>query len=266
MSEPLHEGRVAGKVALVTGGANGIGRAICEVLGEAGATVAVGDIDIAAAQALASTLRSRGIAVSAWALDVTDGQSVAAWVAGVVAEHGVPDVLVNNAGIPGPAAPTHEVDEEDFDAVYAVNVKGVFLCTKQVVRTIHAAGASASGRSIVNIASINGVIGNHDIPTYHGTKGAVRLMTKTDAVLYARDGIRVNCIHPGSIRTPLSERVAGEHPDGPEAYFAALAAAHPLGRQGEPRDIGYGVLYLASDEAAFVTGSELVIDGGYTAQ
>jgi NAD(P)-dependent dehydrogenase (short-subunit alcohol dehydrogenase family) len=118
----------------------------------------------------------------------------------------------------------------------------------------------------VNMASIYSLIGNTDSPLYHSAKGAVRLMTKTDAMLYAKFGIRVNCIHPGTILTPFNIAVGRKHPGGFDAYIAAMSALHPIGHPGEPIDVAYGALYLASDESRFVTGSELVIDGGYTAQ
>jgi NAD(P)-dependent dehydrogenase (short-subunit alcohol dehydrogenase family) len=143
----------------------------------------------------------------------------------------------------------------------AVNVKGVFFCTKHAIPYLRARGHG----SIINLASIYGLVGGPDVPPYHASKGAVRLMTKTDALLYAGDQIRVNAIHPGYIWTPMVEnhlRAAGD----PEAGRKAIAALHPLGRIGEPDDIAYGALYLASDESKFVTGSDLVIDGGYTAR
>jgi NAD(P)-dependent dehydrogenase (short-subunit alcohol dehydrogenase family) len=120
--------------------------------------------------------------------------------------------------------------------------------------------------SIINLSSIYGIIGAPDLPPYHASKGAVRLMTKTDALLYAKDKIRVNSVHPGFIWTPLVEQLAKSSPQGLEAYRRELDAKHPLGHVGEPDDIAAGIVYLASDEAKFVTGSELVIDGGYTAQ
>lgn len=259
---PSHPGRVVGKVAMVTGGGQGIGRAICLRLAEQGAAVAVIDIGPAGADDTVRAIQEAGGQGAPWVCNVTDEQAVASTVSEVCERFGGLDVLVNNAAIPGSQSPTHEATQEEFDAVFDVNVRGVFLCTKHALPRLMTRG----GGSIVHISSISGLIGNADLPLYHATKGAVRLMAKTDAVVYARQGIRVNSVHPGSIRTPLSEAAAAEHPGGPDAYFAEFAALHPLGRQGEPDDIAYGVLYLASDESAFVTGSELVIDGGFTAQ
>ena len=179
------------------------------------------------------------------------------------AEHfGGIDVLVNNAGIAGVNKPTHEVTEEEWDRVQAVNVKGVFFCTKHAIPPMKKAGAG----SIINLSSIYGLVGAPDVPPYHASKGAVRLMTKTDALIYASDKIRVNSIHPGFIWTPLVEnhlRASGA--TDINAAREEVGKLHPLGHMGEPDDIAWGVVYLASEESKFVTGSELVIDGGYTA-
>jgi NAD(P)-dependent dehydrogenase (short-subunit alcohol dehydrogenase family) len=172
------------------------------------------------------------------------------------------DVLVNNAGISGVDKPTHEIEEEEWDRVIAINVKGVFLSTKHAIPLMRAHG----GGSIVNLSSIYGIIGAADLPPYHASKGAVRLMTKNDALLYAADGIRVNSVHPGFIWTPLVEELAERSPKGAEAFRAKLDSLHPIGHVGEPDDVAHAIVYLASDEAKFVTGSELVVDGGYTAQ
>jgi NAD(P)-dependent dehydrogenase (short-subunit alcohol dehydrogenase family) len=172
------------------------------------------------------------------------------------------DILVNNAGIAGASKPTHEITEEEWDKVQAVNVKGVFLCTKHAIPFLREAG----GGSIINLSSIYGLIGAADMPPYHASKGAVRLMSKTDALLYAKDKIRVNSVHPGYIWTPMVEGVGKESGKSPEEFRREINALHPLGHIGEPNDVAYGILYLASDESKFVTGSELVIDGGYTAQ
>jgi NAD(P)-dependent dehydrogenase (short-subunit alcohol dehydrogenase family) len=171
------------------------------------------------------------------------------------------DVLVNNAGIPGVNKPTHEVTLEEWNRVISVNLNGVFLCTKHAIPYMRQAG----GGSIINLSSIYGLVGAPDLPPYHAAKGGVRLMSKTDALFYAADGIRVNSVHPGFIWTPMVENVCRELGDV-EAARRHLTKLHPIGRLGEPEDIAYGILYLASDEAKFVTGSELVIDGGYTAR
>jgi NAD(P)-dependent dehydrogenase (short-subunit alcohol dehydrogenase family) len=143
----------------------------------------------------------------------------------------------------------------------AVNVKGVFFCTKHVVPHMR-----NKGGSIINLSSIYGIIGAGDVPPYHASKGAVRLMTKNDALIYAPDKIRVNSIHPGFIWTPMVENFAANLPGNPDVIRKQMDAKHPLGHVGEPDDIGWAVVYLASDESKFVTGAELVVDGGYTAQ
>jgi NAD(P)-dependent dehydrogenase (short-subunit alcohol dehydrogenase family) len=170
-------------------------------------------------------------------------------------------VLVNNAGIAGVNRPTDQVTEAEWDALMAINVKGVFFCTKHVIPQMR----QAAHGSIINLSSIYGLVGAADSPAYHASKGAVRLMSKTDALFYAPERIRVNSVHPGFIWTPMVEGFLHESSD-PAGDRSALAALHPLGHLGEPDDIAYAILYLASDESKFVTGSELVVDGGYTAR
>ena len=172
------------------------------------------------------------------------------------------DVLVNNAGISGSTKLTHEITEAEWDQVQAVNVKGVLFCAKHAIPHMRRAG----GGSIINLSSIYGLVGAADVPAYHASKGAVRLMSKADAMAYAADRIRVNSVHPGFIWTPMVEH----HLRASGATDIAAARAdvdklHPLGHMGDADDIAWGVVYLASDESKFVTGAELVIDGGYTA-
>ncbi len=254
-------GRMAGKVALVTGAALGIGRATAALLAREGAAVAITDVLDREGEELAADLRHQGREARFWHLDVTDEAQVESVFHSVAAELGKLDVLVNNAGISGANKPTHEVTGAEWDRVMAVNVKGVFLCTKHAIPHLRNAG----GGSIVNLSSIYGLVGAPDAPPYHASKGAVRLMSKTDALLYAGDRIRVNSVHPGFIWTPMVESFLAATGDV-TAGRAALDALHPLGHIGDADDIAYGILYLASDEAKFVTGSELVIDGGYTAR
>ena len=172
-------------------------------------------------------------------------------------------MLVNNAGIAGANKPTHEITEAEWDRVQAVNVKGVFFCTKHAIPHLRRAG----GGSIINLSSIYGLVGAPDVPPYHASKGAVRLMSKTDALIYAADRIRVNSVHPGFIWTPMVEQhLRDSGATDIEAARREVGLLHPLGHMGEPDDIAWGVVYLASDESKFVTGAELVIDGGYTAR
>jgi len=175
----------------------------------------------------------------------------------VARKFGTLNVLVNNAGIAGVNKPTHEVTRKEWEHVMDVNVTGVFYCTKHAIPLMRSAG----GGSIINLSSIYGLIGAGDLPPYHASKGAVRLMSKNDALFYARDRIRVNSIHPGFIWTPLVADLAEESEVGAEAFRKHLDGLHPIGHVGEPNDIAYGMLYLASDESKFVTGSELTIDG-----
>jgi NAD(P)-dependent dehydrogenase (short-subunit alcohol dehydrogenase family) len=255
-------GRVDGKVAVITGGALGIGRAASARLAEQGAKVAVTDILDKEGEEAAQEITKAGGQARFWHLDVADEAECARVLNEVAKAFGKLDVLVNNAGIAGANKPTHEITEGEWDQVIKVNVKGVFFCTKHAIPLMRAAG----GGSIINLSSIYGLISAKDIPPYHASKGAVRLMTKTDALLYAQDKIRVNSVHPGFIWTPLVEKFGKGWPDGVEAFRKHLDDLHPIGHVGEPDDIAWGIVYLASDESKFVTGSELVIDGGYTAE
>lgn len=253
--------RVDHKVAIVTGGALGIGRATCLLLAHEGAQVAVTDLLVDKGKELVEDICSRGGQAEYWHLDVSQEAEVQRVFAEVRAKWGRIDILVNNAGISGVNKPTHEVTEAEWNALMAVNVNGVFLCTKYAVRSMLETG----GGSIINLSSIYGLVGAPDVPPYHASKGAVRLMSKTDALLYAKKNIRVNSVHPAFIWTPMVENYLAQQGDIAEGR-KAVAALHPLGHMGEPDDIAYGILYLASDESKFVTGTELVIDGGYTAR
>jgi NAD(P)-dependent dehydrogenase (short-subunit alcohol dehydrogenase family) len=258
-SDRMH--RVSGKVAIVTGAALGIGRAACLRLAEEGATVAVTDVLEGEGTALAEELTAAGHKAAFWTLDVSRESEVERVFGEVAARFGRIDVLVNNAGISGVNKPTHEITEDEWDTLMAVNVKGVFFCTKHAIAPMRKAG----GGSIINLSSIYGLVGAGDVPPYHASKGAVRLMSKNDALVYAKDAIRVNSVHPGFIWTPMVDNFAQSLGEVGEVR-GALDAKHPLGHVGEPDDIAWGIVYLASDESKFVTGTELVIDGGYTAQ
>ncbi|WP_182086351.1 glucose 1-dehydrogenase [Aureimonas sp. ME7] len=253
--------RLSGKVAVVTGGGTGIGEATCLRFAEEGARVAVFDVAEDAGRQTAEAIRAAGGEAEFHRCDVSRETDVAAAVAAVVQSWGALDILVNNAAITGVNKLAHEVAVEDWDQIFAVNVRGVFLCTKHAVGPMMAAKRG----SIVNFSSIYGLIGNDDLPPYHATKGAVLAMTKTDAVCYAPHGIRVNAVHPGSTKTPLFMRAGETYPGGLDHYLEMMSAKHPL-TLGEPVDVANCVLFLASDESRFVTGSSLVCDGGYTAQ
>jgi NAD(P)-dependent dehydrogenase (short-subunit alcohol dehydrogenase family) len=258
-------GRVEGKVALITGGASGIGRGCAEKLAAEGAVAVVTDLqDDKGAETVAAIEKAGG---KAWYLhhDVTDE---AAWE-GVVAEiktrHGRLDILVNNAGI-GIGGSIVEMKLEDWRRQTAVNLDGVFLGTKHSIPLMRASG---DGGSIINISSVAGLKGSAMLAGYCATKGGVRLFTKAVAMecANAKDGIRVNSVHPGLIETPIWLTVGqAVNPlaNAPPDLDAMSALAVPLGVKGWPLDIANGVLWLASDESRYVTGQELVIDGGLT--
>jgi NAD(P)-dependent dehydrogenase (short-subunit alcohol dehydrogenase family) len=254
--------RLNGRVCIVTGGSHGIGKATCLRLAEEGASVAIADVADEDGQRVREEIEARGGIAGYWHLDVTDEAAVEAVFDEVADRLGGVDVLVNNAGIAGADKPTDEVTSAEWRKVMDVNVNGVFYCTRAAIPHMRKAGSG----SVVNLSSIYGIVGAPDIPPYHASKGAVREMSKTDAVLYAKEGIRVNSVHPGFIWTPLVESLAEESGDGVDAFRHHLDSLHPVGHVGEPDDIAAGVAYLASDDAKFVTGSELVIDGGYTAR
>lgn len=254
--------RLSGKTAIVTGGAVGIGRACVERMAEEGAKVAIFDVMDLEGQSLADDLAAKGHSVAFWHVDVADEAAVKAAIDGAVARFGGLHVMVNNAGISGSPKPTDQVSEEEWDRVQAVNVKGVMFGTKHAIPHLRVAGRGA----IINLSSIAGLIGVGNLAAYHASKGAVRLMTKNDAVTYAPEQIRVNSIHPGYIWTPMVENHLRATSPDLEAAKAAAGSVHPIGHMGEPDDIAWAVVWLASEEAKFVTGAEIAIDGGYTAR
>ncbi|MCB1487272.1 MAG: SDR family oxidoreductase [Bauldia sp.] len=253
--------RLQDKVAIVTGGGTGIGEATSHRFVEEGAKVAVFDVNEEAGKGTVDDVSKAGGEAIFVKVDVSDESNVASGIAEVLAKWGKIDILVNNAAIPGVNKYAHEVTVEEWDKIFSINVRGVFLCTKHVLPTM----MSAKSGSIVNFSSIYGLIGNEDLPPYHATKGAVLMMTKTDAICYAPHGIRVNAVHPGSTKTPLFMKAGETFPGGLQHYLDIMKEKHPL-TLGEPVDVANCVLFLASDEARFVTGASLVCDGGYTAQ
>lgn len=261
--------RLDGKAALVTGAARGIGAAVAEALAQSGAAVLVTDVLEAEGRETVARLRKAGGKAEFLRHDVTDEKQWEAATAAMGKHFGRYDVLVNNAGIETAALLT-QCTVEDFRRVIDVNVTGVFLGIKHAVRAMGAQGGGAGG-SIVNLSSVAGLIGTTAHISYHSSKGAVRLMTKAAAVECAqlKTGVRVNSIHPAIVQTDMGDKFVQDFVDlglVPDAATArtAFEGAHPLGF-GRVEDVACAVLYLASDAARWVTGSELVVDGGYTA-
>jgi NAD(P)-dependent dehydrogenase (short-subunit alcohol dehydrogenase family) len=249
--------RLPGKVALISGGARGMGAVTAQLFASEGAKVVIGDVLEPEGAATEAEIRAAGGDATFVRLDVTSEPDWERAVALAERLHHRLDLLVNNAGI-GRSGRVEATTVAQWDRTMDVNAKGVFLGTRAVIPALRRAG----GGSIINISSQLGLVGT-DIssPDYQASKGAVRLLTKATAIQYAKEGIRVNSVHPGPIVTPMTE---GRRAD-PEQYRLMLSRI-PLGRFGRPEEVAWGVLYLASDEASFVTGSELVIDGGWTAQ
>ncbi len=250
-------GRLDGKVALISGGARGQGAEEAKLMAQEGAKVVFGDILDDLGKQVEAEITEAGQEATYVHLDVTQAGEWESAVDTAVRKYGGLHVLVNNAGILIRKG-IEDTTEEEWDRIMGVNVKGVFLGTKYAIPAMRNSG----GGSIVNISSTAGLVGSPDgSPSYTATKGAVRLFTKSTAIQHAKDGIRCNSVHPGPIDTEMIRDTITD----PERMAARMRRL-PMGRVGTAADIAYGVLYLASDEASFVTGTELVIDGGTTAQ
>ena len=250
-------GRLDGKVALISGGARGQGATEGRMMAQEGAKVVLGDILDEQGRAVEAEIRAAGGAATYVHLNVTSESDWQSAVQTAESTYGGLHVLVNNAGILIRAT-IEETTEDDFDRIMAVNVKGVFLGTKHAIPAMRRAG----GGSIVNISSTAGLVGSPgETAAYSATKGGVRLFTKSTAIQHASDNIRCNSVHPGPIATDMIKDML-EDPEQWEQRMRRL----PLKRPGRPEDIAYGVIYLASDESSYVTGAELVIDGGTTAE
>ena len=248
--------RLEGKVALISGGARGQGAVEARMFAEEGASVVIGDILDDQGRQTEAELQELGYNVTFVHLDVTSESDWDAAVQAAIVTYGKLDILLNNAGILI-RKNIEETTEEDWDRIFSINAKGVFLGTKAAIPAMRENG----GGSIINISSTAGLVGSpNGSASYTATKGAVRLFTKSTAIQHAREGIRCNSIHPGPIETDMIADTLND-----PANLALRMQRLPLGRVGKPSEIAYGAIYLASDESSFVTGSELVIDGGTTA-
>lgn len=249
---------MAGKVALVTGAAAGIGRATAEAFAREGARVVVSDVTAEAGEAVASGIRARGSEAAFVRCDVARGEEVEALVRRTTELFGGLDYAFNNAGIEGRTAFTAECSEENWDRVLGINLKGAWLCMRHEIPVMLRRG----GGAIVNCASVAGLVGFRGIPAYTASKHGLIGLTRTAALEYAAQGIRVNAVCPGVIRTAMVERFTRGDPQAE----AGLVAAEPVGRMGTPDEVAAAVLWLCSDSASFVTGHALAVDGGMVAQ
>ncbi len=248
--------RLENKVALISGGARGMGAVEARMFAREGARVVIGDVLEDEGRRTEAEINESGGECVFVRLDVTSEESWQTAVSEAVDRFGKLDILVNNAGIYRTNNVT-ETSSEEWDQVMDINAKGVFLGTKAAIPAMRDNGSG----SIVNISSVAGLVGNLMSSAYTASKGAVRLLTKSTAIQYARDGIRCNSVHPGTIVTQMTEGMLAN-----DDYRNDRINRTPIGRLGTAEDVAYGVLFLASDEASFMTGSELVIDGGRTAE
>lgn len=256
--------RLDRKIALITGAGSGIGREIALLYARQGARVVIADLNVDAAEAVLVEITAQHGQASSQVLDVADETQVQRAVELTVKQYGRLDILVNNAGV-SHVGHLLETSGADWERVMAVNARGVFLCSKHAVTQMLA--QQPPGGVIINIASVAGMIGVERRFPYSASKGAVISMTRAIAIDFAGQGIRANAICPGTVHTPFVENyLIQNYPDTKEEVRQQLHARQPLGRMGRPEEIAHAALYLASDEAAFVTGSTLVIDGGWTAK
>lgn len=246
---------------IVTGGASGIGKSTAEMFLEEGAKVAIADVSEKLGKATVDNLKKKGYHPILIVGDVSKAKDAKRIVKETMKEFGRIDVLFNNAGILVEGT-VESVSEEDWDRIMAINVKGVFLMGKEVVPIM----LKQKGGAIVNTASCSGLVGDRSAIAYNTSKGAVVLMTKCLALDYAQKNIRVNCVCPGEIDTPMFRQEARTRNMPVEEYRKELSQCHPIGRLGIPEEVASAVLFLASDDASFITGAAFSVDGGYTCQ
>jgi len=252
--------RLPDKVALITGSGSGIGRAMAQVFSKEGARVIVADYSEEGGQGTVDLVKAAGGEATFALVDVTDAGSVQRMAEAAMAVYGRVDILCNNAGV-GSTDTVINTDEATWDRVFAVDVKGVFLCSKYMLPHMIAVGKGV----VLNTASVAGLTGLVNRAAYCAAKGAVVTLTKAMALDHVGQGIRVNCICPGTVDTPWVAGLMNQSAD-PEATRQALVARFPMGRLAEAEEIAMGALYLVSDESAYMTGSALVIDGGFLAR
>jgi NAD(P)-dependent dehydrogenase (short-subunit alcohol dehydrogenase family) len=256
--------RLDGKRALITGAGSGIGEAIARLFAAQGAQILVADVQMGAAEQVAASIVEQGGSASALAVDVADETQVCAAFDRVANQDGRLDIVVNNAGI-SHVGNILETSREDWDRVLRVNAGGVFLCAREAVR--HMLQQEPKGGVIINLSSVAAMVGLERRLPYSASKGAVLSLTHSIAIDFVAEGIRCNAICPGTVHTPFVEGyLKRSFPGQEDAVRQQLHARQPLGRMGLPEEIAAAALYLASDEAAFVTGSALIIDGGLTAK
>ncbi len=248
--------KLKNKVAIITGASSGIGRAIAELYAAEGAMIAVADLDETGGTETVDIVREKGGYALFVKTDVSKAREVASMARQAMEKYGRIDILVNNAGIEGKSALTADYPEEDWDRVLAVNLKSVFLCSKYVIPEMF---KNCQG-AIVNISSIAGMTAFQKAPAYAASKAGIIALTRSMAIEYAPNNIRVNCICPGIIKTPMVERSTKGSLDAERK----LIREEPLGRIGKPEEVANAALYLASDDSSYVTGSALVVDGGWT--